>query len=71
MHVNCSCLCNTCMVCVVFTGSTSFLEAISDTKQYFPDGLCCQPTTITKEYNVNLNTMCHACVYVCVCFIYM
>ena len=30
----------------------SFTSAMQDIKQYFAKGLCCQPTAITKQYNV-------------------
>lgn len=32
--------------------SQNFRSAVQDIKHYFSRGLCCQPTTITKEHDV-------------------
>ena len=37
-----------------FADAHSFNSAMKDIKQYFSRGLCCQPTAITKQYNVCL-----------------
>ena len=38
----------------VFADAHSFNSAMKDIKQYFSRGLCCQPTAITKQYNVRM-----------------